>query len=332
MFSTRSTISVVIPVHNGRKTIRRCLDALMASDGGPPEVVVVDDASTDETAALVRQYPVRLHRLEVNSGPAIARNRGAELARGPILFFLDADVEVRPDTVRRVAEIFRNDPGLSALIGSYDNDPAERDFFSQFRNLLHHAVHQYGREEAETFWSGCGAVRKAEFQSVKGFSESFERPSIEDIELGARMITAGQRIHLVKDLQVKHLKRWSLAGIIRTDVRDRAIPWTLLILSGYHRGGGLNLRSRYRLSAAAVALGLISLVGAASWHVGLLAVAALLNCWFLYLNRDLLRLFRRCRGLLFAQLAVPMLLFYYVYSSVAFGVGLLLYCSGRRLV
>ena len=241
-------------------------------------------------------------------------------------------MEVRPDTVRRVAEFFRDDPDLSALIGSYDSKPAERDFFSQFRNLLHHAVHQHGREEAETFWSGCGAVRKAVFHSMKGFNESFARPSIEDIELGARMVTAGHRIRLVKHLQVKHLKRWSLAGIIRTDVRDRAIPWTMLILSGYRRGGGLNLQLRYRLSAAAAFLVLALLVGAAAWHAGLLAAAALFSCWFLYLNRDLFRLFRRCRGPLFAQLTVPMLMCYYVYSSVAFGVGLLLHASGRRLI
>ncbi len=324
------TVSVVIPVHNGRETIRPCLEALTASEGGPVEVVVVDDASTDETTALVEQYPVRLLRLKSTCGPACARNRGAALATGRILLFIDADVEVRPDTVRRVAEQFLDHPEMVALFGSYDDDPAERDFFSQYRNLLHHAVHQQGWEEAETYWSGCGAVRKDIFLTMGGFSESYGRPSIEDIELGARMISAGHRICLVKDLQVKHLKRWSLVEIIRTDMCSRAIPWTRLILSGYYRGGGLNLQLRYCLSAAAVGLALAALGGAVFWHPGMIAAAIVFICWFVHLNRNLLLTFHRCRGPLFALFTVPMLLLYYFYSSVAFGVGVIMHFIGRK--
>jgi cellulose synthase/poly-beta-1,6-N-acetylglucosamine synthase-like glycosyltransferase len=324
------TVSVVVPVHNGQETIRPCLEALVAGVGGPPEVVVVDDASTDETAALVEQYPVRLLRLESTRGPAGARNRGAELATGRIVLFVDADVEVRPDTVTRVAEQFRDHPELAALFGSYDDKPAASDFFSQYRNLLHHAVHQQGWEEAETYWSGCGAVRKDIFLTMGGFSESYGSPSIEDIELGGRMIAAGHRIRLVKDLQVKHLKQWHLLEIIRTDMCSRAIPWTRLILSGHQRGGGLNLQLRYRLSAAAVGLTLAALGGAVLWHPGLIAVALLFICWFLYLNRGLLLTFHRCRGPFFSLLTVPMLLLYYLYSSVAFGAGVVLHLIGRK--
>jgi len=324
-------VSVVIPVHNGRETIGPCLEALMASEGGPPEVLVVDDASTDGTLPLVGQFTVRLLRLKTKSGPASARNHGAEHATGPIIFFLDADVEVRPDTVKRVAEQFSNHPEVAAIFGSYDDRPAAGDFFSQYRNLLHHAVHQQGREEAETFWSGCGAVRKDVFHSMGGFSESFSRPSIEDIELGARMISVGHRIRLVKDLQVKHLKRWGLMEFIRTDICSRAIPWTMLVLSGYRRGGGLNLQLRYCLSAAAVGLALAGLGGAVVWHWGLIAAAVVSICWFIYLNRGILRTFRRCRGPLFALFTVQMLLLYYIYSSVAFGVGVIMHVAGRRL-
>ena len=56
---------------------------------------------------------------------------------------------------------------------------------SQYRNLLHHFVHQHGHAEASTFWAGCGAIRRAAFDAVGGFDAArFPRPSIEDIELG----------------------------------------------------------------------------------------------------------------------------------------------------
>jgi len=324
-------VSVVIPVHNGRETIGPCLAALMASDGGPPEVLVVDDGSTDDTTSIIDRYPVRLLYLNSRGGPAHARNRGAELATGTILLFIDADVVVRPDTVRRVVEQFEQDPTVAALLGSYDDNPAARSFFSQYRNLLHHAVHQQGRENADTFWSGCGAVRRDVFLTMGGFSEAFHRPAIEDIELGARMVCAGHRIRLVKDLQVQHLKRWSLMEIIRTDIRDRAIPWSMLILSGYRRGGGLNLQLRYRLSAAVAGLALLAVAGSLVWHSGLMVAVIVLFVWFVYLNRGILRIFHRCRGTVFTLSAIPMLLLYYFYSSAAFGVGVLMHIAGRRL-
>ena len=82
---------------------------------------------------------------------------------------------------------------------------------SQYRNLLHHFVHQEGNPEASTFWAGCGAVRRAAFDAVAGYDEArFRRPSIEDIELGYRLRRAGYRIRLDRDLQCTHLKRWRL--------------------------------------------------------------------------------------------------------------------------
>lgn len=331
MNDTFPTVSVIIPVHNGVRTLPHCLDALLAGVGGVPEILVVDDASTDTTPEIADRYPVRLVRLEENRGPAYARNRGAEAATGRILFFIDSDVKVRPDTVRSVAEFFRDHSAISALMGSYDSEPEAPGFFSQYRNLMHHFVHQHARKEAVTFWCGCGAVRRDVFEALGGFNESFGRPSIEDIELGVRMALAGYQIRLLKTLQVKHLKRWGFLEIIRTDVRDRAIPWTLLIFSGYLHGGGLNLQRRYQLSAVAVCLGFASLVSSPFVHPRLLIVSGLCVVLFLVLNRELHRFFRQGRGLMFSFKALPMVALYYLYSSVAFGIGAFLHFTGRRL-
>src|SRR5690606_2894151 len=136
--------------------------------------------------------------------------------------FLDADVIVAPDVVATVSKIFDADRDVAALVGSYDDAPGEPDFLSQYRNILHHYVHQVSNETFSSFWGACGAVRRQLFLEAGGFDESYGQPSIEDIEFGYRITEAGHQIRLVKSMQVKHLKRWAVWQMIKTDVFSRA--------------------------------------------------------------------------------------------------------------
>jgi len=238
-------------MHNAASFLDQCLGAVAASQYPDFEIIVVDDSSTDNSREMIAKYPVRL--IELNGkphGPAYARNQGAEAATGEIIFFVDADVVIYPDTLTKIANTFTQRPEFDALFGSYDENPGEGDFLSQYKNLFHHFVHQQAREEGGTFWSGCGAIRRKVFLEMGGFDvKMYARPSIEDIELGARLRAAGHRIYVNKDIQAKHLKRWTLKGLIKTDVFDRAIPWTLLILRQRHLPNDLNLTTEQRLSA-----------------------------------------------------------------------------------
>src|SRR5690606_28720690 len=112
-------------------------------------------------------------------GPAGARNRGAEESAAPILFFVDADVGVAPTTLERVRERFRSGE-VAAVIGSYDDSPAERSLVARYKNLAHHFVHQRSAERARTFFGACGAVRRGAFVASGGFDAArYPRPSIE---------------------------------------------------------------------------------------------------------------------------------------------------------
>lgn len=95
-----------------------------------------------------------------------------EVASGDVVFFVDADVVIRSDTVSKVAETFAQHPEITAMFGSYDDDPQAGPFSSQFKNLFHHFVHQQGRQQAVTFWSGCGAVRRYVFLKSGGFNST----------------------------------------------------------------------------------------------------------------------------------------------------------------
>jgi GT2 family glycosyltransferase len=275
---------VIIPAHNAGTHLRQTLSALFASLELPWEVIVVDDGSSDDTREVAAGFPVKVCRTDKRRGPAFARNLGAKSASGELLLFLDADVCVRPDTIAKVREHFRANPKLDALIGSYDYSPQCPEFLSQYRNLLHAYVHQCGSEAASTFWSGCGAIRRRLFLDHSGFLERFGRPAIEDIELGYRLIRAGCNITLDHDLQVTHLKRWTFWNLVKTDIRDRGIPWTELILQDRFMPNDLNLQLSQRVSVALVFI-LVALSCAAAVMLGGYFLVPLFTILFVLLVR-----------------------------------------------
>ncbi len=257
----RTSVSVVIPAHDAEDFLDACLAHLAGSTVAPFECIVVDDGSTDGTADVARRYGATVLTTGERCGPAVARNLGAQHASGDVLFFLDADVCVQPRTLSMVVASFDADPELDALIGSYDDAPESADFLSQYKNLMHAFVHQTGRREASTFWSGCGAIRRDVFLEHSGFDESYDRPAIEDIELGYRLTRAGHRIVLDPALTVKHLKRWTFWGLVKSDVFDRGIPWTELILRDRCMPNDLNVQLSQRVSVVLVFL----LLGLSTW-------------------------------------------------------------------
>jgi glycosyltransferase involved in cell wall biosynthesis len=247
-----STISVVIPAYNAAAHLPRCLQAIRSSTQAPLEVLVVDDGSKDETEPIALSYGATVLSTEGRTGPAFSRNLGAKAAAGDVLFFLDSDVCVHPETLYKVSQSFDSDPQLDALMGSYDHAPASQDFISQYRNLMHAYVHHTGAERASTFWSGCGAIRRSVFLEHSGFDEGYKRPAIEDIELGYRLIRAGRKIVLDPTILVTHLKQWTFWSLVKTDILDRGIPWTELILRDRFMPDDLNLQLSQRVSVALV--------------------------------------------------------------------------------
>lgn len=316
-----SFFSVIVPVRDGGAAFDRCLEALDRSRFRDWELIVVDDGSRDGSADRAHRAGARVLSTGGGGGPAAARNLGARHARGAYLLFLDADCEVEPGTLATLAERLRIDPPVAAAFGSYDESPAASGLVARYKNLVHHHVHQRGREEASTFWAGCGAVRRSVFLELGGFDEDrYRRPSIEDIELGRRLRKAGHRIGLVRQARVKHHKVWTLSTLVRTDVLRRGVPWTELILEERHMPDALNLRAADRASVAA-SWTLVGLLVASPWLPTLLYGAPLPAAVLAAANRDLYRFFRRTAGQGFALRAMALHLLYFLYSGVAFGLG-----------
>jgi len=312
-------VTIIMPVYNNTVAFPECLSAVKAAAKRHDcEIIVVDDASTDETPTVAASMGVHVLRLEKNSGPGAARNFGARHATGDILFFVDADVVLAADAVDRVVGVLSSRPEFAAVFGSYDARPRAQTLVSQYRNLLHHFVHQHGNAEASTFWAGCGAIRREVFLAVGGFDAArFPRPSIEDIELGFRLRQAGYRILLDRDIQGTHLKHWTLKSMVWTDVMCRAIPWSRLILGTRETPNDLNVKLGQRMSAALVALAVAALP-LALWRTGLLLLPLTALVTVVVLNRDLFAFLRRQRGVAFAIACIPLHLLYFLYSMLSY--------------
>ena len=317
---TEFSVSVIVPVYNGGEKFRLCLECLKNALPRPAEIIVVADGDTDGSWQLARAFGCRVLRLPSPGGPARARNMGARSAEGEILFFVDADVMVPPDALRHVTTAFEREPYLAAIFGSYDDQPGEPNFLSQYRNLLHHYVHQTGREEASTFWGACGAIRREVFLALSGFDEQYVRPSIEDIEFGHRLKRAGYRIRLRKELQVKHLKQWNFISMVRTDFFARALPWTALILRDRLFINDLNIGMSGRASVMLLFLLLGSLL-LSFWQPLALIGTSVMVLILVMLNAPLYRFFLRKRGIRFTIQSLPFHWLYFFYSGVAFAVG-----------
>jgi hypothetical protein len=298
-------ITAIVPATDRPSTLGACVRAIESAADAPEELVLIEE-------------PLGL-------GPAHARNRGAQKATGDVLVFVDSDVAVRTDAFTRIRARFDRDPALTAVFGSYDDEPAGPDLVSRFRNLLHHHVHHEGAGPAATFWAGLGAVRRCAFEASGGFdTQRFQRPSVEDIDLGIRLTATGARIELDPSIQGTHLKEWTLQSMLWTDFAARGIPWTMLLLRHQANTSVLNLGWRHRLSAGACLVG-VGALAARRPGLAVASAAALVG-----LNRSFYLLLLRKSGPQDAVLGVGLHALHHLAGIAAVPAGIAVYLWDSR--
>jgi glycosyltransferase involved in cell wall biosynthesis len=327
------SVTVVVPVLNGRDLLPISLQGLADSDlpRNEWELLVVDDGSTDGTAEVAARWADRVLSVDGGpKGPGFARNVASHAATGDVMVLVDADVCVHPETIRRIRDHF-TDPGVGAVFGAYDDHPSEADFLSQYRNLYHRYVHLKGAGDAETFWAGCGAIRRDLFVELGGFDTvMFPRPQIEDIELGYRIRDAGYRIVLDPEIVGQHLKRWTFRGIVKTDLLDRGIPWMRLLLRT-KRDPSLNVGGQEKLKTALMGISCVFLLAAlVLFDVRWLAATIVPLAVIVAMNLSLYRWFAGLRGWGFALRVIPMNLIYYLISGMAVAIAMVLHLLSSK--
>jgi glycosyltransferase involved in cell wall biosynthesis len=304
-------ITVIVPARNAVSYLGRCLASIQLAIGRDTECIVVDDASADATAEIARASGATVVICPTRCGPAAARNLGAREATGDVLLFVDADCVLREHARTAIERAFA-DPEIDALVGAYDEDPDDRGVVSRFRNLLHAYTHRSAGSYGTTFWTGCGAVRREVFRKHDGFDESWQY--MEDVEFGGRLCAAGRRVQFDATLQVRHLKRWTFLGMIRTDVFHRAVPWTRLLIRERRVPNELNLRVGQR---ASVLLAVVAAVLCAAAILEPLALALIVPALagVLALNQGFYRFLARVESPMFAAASFPLHLVYFLAAA-----------------
>ncbi len=198
-------ISIIVPARDAAETLGACLDALAEQRGldAPPEVLVVDDGSRDETADIAGAHRLapRLLR-QPPRGAAAARNRGAAAAHGRLLLFTDADCRPRPDWAREMIRPFERDAELAGVKGFFESD--QTALVARLTQAEYEAKEaRMAARGAVPFADTAAAGYRAEvFRSAGGFRADL--PAVEDTELAFRLAAAGRRIVVAPAARVLH--------------------------------------------------------------------------------------------------------------------------------
>lgn len=193
--SERALISVVIPAFNAEAFLAEAIESVLAQEYGPVEVIVVDDGSTDRTAAVAASYPVACMG-QTNGGQAAARNAGVAAARGSFVSFLDADDLWRPKKLSTEIAHLQAHPELDYVLVRMQ------------RSLLPDAPWPPGtpaswfKEPQPGTLPSAALVRRTALDRIGPFDTRFRHGS--DTEWQARAVDAGTRWELLPDVLVQY--------------------------------------------------------------------------------------------------------------------------------
>jgi len=238
---------------------------------------------------------------------------------------------VGPDTLARLAERFAQGD-VDGLIGVQAAAMRHRDLVSQYKNLWMRWTYARQTGEVPLFYTTAAAIRRDAFLRAGGFDEGYGNPNVEDTAFGQKLARLGIRIRVQPELEVEHVKRYSLVGLLRTDFL-RAVALTRLKLR--HRAdlarNNTSVPASYMASVPVAVAGTGALGAGVVLGFPALAAAALVALGAAtVLNANFLGAIRTSEGWGRALAAAPLLWLELVVVGVGSGVGLLTYALGRR--
>lgn len=221
-------ISVIIPVYNGEKTIRKCLEAIFQSDHNNYEVIVVDDHSQDASRQFIERFPCKLVTLSKQSGAAQARNAGANVSNGSILFFTDADCLLEPDTLKKLANSFNSADPYTIVGGTYTVHPYDRNFYGKFQSIFVNYFESKHADNPDYIATHAMAIGSEVFFANRGFNND-KYPILEDVEYSHRLRSNGIKLKIDKTILVKHIFGFSIIGSILNAIK-KSQYWAMYLL------------------------------------------------------------------------------------------------------
>ncbi len=203
-------LSIIVPVHNSKKTIDQCLKHIFDSYYKNFEVIVVDDCSTDSTIEKVKKYNCKIIRLKKNKGVANARNIGAENSKSKFLVFVDSDILVYEDTFSKMVEEYKSNPEIKSIGAIDSGEYISGKFGEKFITLKRSYAYKWkAKEKCRLFsciQSECGFIEKSVFDDVNGFDLKYKDVGVEEYEFAHRLLRKGYKNCIYRDILYRHYK------------------------------------------------------------------------------------------------------------------------------
>ena len=211
-------ISIIIPVYNATLTLKECLDAVFNISYKNFEVILVSDGSTDNTLEIAKKYECKIIELPQNNGAAFSRNEGSKKASGDILFFVDADVILKKNSLDILNNKF-SDKNIWAIQGIYSHEPMYESIFTQYQqSYMSFFTWSKNLTYAPFVVSACFAIRRELFIQSKGFNSNIKSATCEDEEFGMKLINEGYKINIVRELNVEHRVHYTFKHFINRNI------------------------------------------------------------------------------------------------------------------
>ena len=211
-------ISVIVPAYNCEKEIKRCLEAIKKSSYQDYELIVVDDGSNDSTASIANNYTDKIVVHNNNQGLGMAHVSGFNIAKGEIIVGVDSDVIIKSETLNKIMNYFSKHADIDALTGILSKKHTNFNFFSQYKNLYMHYIFKKMPKDVSFLYGSIFAVRR-NVLGLYDFDNASSFRITDDTVFGQKLVSCGKRISLLKDLEVTHLKKYTLLSFLVNDFR-----------------------------------------------------------------------------------------------------------------
>ncbi|MBU0633889.1 MAG: glycosyltransferase [Candidatus Omnitrophica bacterium] len=217
--TSQPKVSVIIPTHNSQSIVEECLDSILNQDYPNLELIVVDDASKDETLIKIARYPVKSVSNSKNYGAAYSRNIGVKNMdlESEIVIFIDSDIRVPTMAVSSAVKVILQKPEILAVGGIYSQNSQSFNFITDFKNMDLAYRGSIYTPYVKYLGSFFFAIKKSTFLKAGGFSTDFSGSSVEDVEFSYRVTRGKNLMFINKNILVDHLKTYTLFTMLKVD-------------------------------------------------------------------------------------------------------------------
>lgn len=324
--------SVIVPTYNRSELLRETLDNFVkTSTRSNYEIIIYDDASTEDLSLVAKDFNALQVRSEINQGPSVGRNIAVKYAKGSILFFLDSDTIIPEDSLETIERIIEEE-NYVGVSGNLSKKIRFENFASNFKNIYLHYMGIMLNRDTSYLSGGFSGIKKSIYESVGGFNEEFGRTPCEDLELGER-ISAKHRLCFEKEFEMEHLKHYTLKECLKRGFKHSESIVKIMLRKSFNKKENAHYQSApksYVYSVGYLGLALICLLMGITLNTIFFPGALGFFAMIYIHNRKFISYLFHCRGFKFALQSVLYIPWDLLFMGLGVVYGTFSFLSGKK--